>query len=90
MVHNILMLKVGSIQSEIGWAKVFLGYLKEGESEADRIRLAGMGIAWTPAPSAHHGSDLMEYFQMLDGRRNEPAPGVRLARAVGSQIIREV
>ena len=76
------------MQGEIGWAKVFLGFLKEAETEADQLRLRGMGIQWTPGASPHHGSDLVEYFQMLDGRKSEPTVPRGLARAVGSRLIR--
>ena len=75
------------MQSEIGWAKVFLAYLKEAEGDADQIRMKGMGIRWTPALSPHHGSDLVEYFQRLEGRSITPestAPR-RMARAVGTR-----
>jgi hypothetical protein len=84
------MYMAGAIQSEIGWAKVFLAFLKEAEMESDQIRIAGMGIRWTPAPTPHHGADLMEYFEMLDSSRTPvPSPN-RLAKAVGSRIVREV
>jgi len=84
------MYMAGAIQSEIGWAKVFLAFLKEAELESDQIRMSGMGIRWTPAPTPHHGSDLMEYFEMLDSTRNPlPSPN-RMAKAVGSRIVREV
>ncbi len=84
------MYMAGAIQSEIGWAKVFLAFLKEAEMEADQIRMSGMGIRWTPAPTSHHGADLMEYFETLDSKRN-PAPSPnRMAKAVGSRIVRNV
>ena len=84
------MYMAGAIQSEIGWAKVFLAFLKEAEMESDQIRMSGMGIRWTPAPTPHHGSDLMEYFELLDSTRN-PAPSPnRMAKAVGSRIVRNV
>jgi hypothetical protein len=84
------MYMAGAIQSEIGWAKVFLAFLKEAEMESDQIRMSGMGIRWTPAPTPHHGSDLMEYFERLDTTSNAvPSPN-RLAKAVGSRIVRTV
>jgi hypothetical protein len=84
------MYMAGAIQSEIGWAKVFLAFLKEAETEADQIRMSGMGIRWTPAPTPHHGSDLMEYFEMLDTSRNAPPAPAPMAKAVGSRIIRHL
>jgi hypothetical protein len=81
-------MRTAMMQNEIGWAKVFLSYLKEAESEADQLRLRGMSIQWTPGPTAHHGSDLVEYFQMLDNRKEQPVAAKGLARAVGSKVIR--
>ena len=75
------MNRSGMIQSEIGWAKVFLAFLKEAETEADQIRMKGMGIRWLPGASPHHGADLVEYFQMLEGRASEPTVPKGLARA---------
>ena len=84
------MYTAGAIQSEVGWAKVFLAFLKEAEMESDQIRMSGMGIRWTPAPTPHHGADLMEYFEMLDSTR-DPAPARnQMAKAVGSRIVRNV
>lgn len=83
------MQRTNTIQREIGWAKVFLSFLKEAETESDQIRMRGMGIQWTPGPSPHHGSDLVQYFQTLDNQRNE-AKSDRLAKAAGSRIIRSV
>ena len=51
------MQRTNTIQREIGWAKVFLAFLKEAETESDQIRLRGMGIQWISGPSPHHGSD---------------------------------
>ena len=83
------MNKPALMQSEIGWAKVFLAFLKEAETEADQIRLSGMGSVWTPSQSPHHGTDLVEYFQMLDGRAPESAAPKALAKAVGSRTLRQ-
>ena len=81
-------MRTALMQNEIGWAKVFLAYLKEAETEADQMRLRGMGIQWTPGATSHHGSDLVEYFQMLDSRKDEPTVPRGMARAVGSKLIR--
>ena len=83
------MNKPALMQSEIGWAKVFLAFLKEAETEADQIRLSGMGTCWTPSNSPHHGSDLVQYFQTLDGRAAEPAATKALAKVVGSRTLRQ-
>jgi hypothetical protein len=83
-----LMNKPGLMQSEIGWAKVFLAFLKEAETEEDQIRLGGMGTRWMPSSSPHHGADLVEYFQMLDGRATQTASAKPLAKAVGSRLLR--
>ncbi len=83
------MNRPGMIQNEIGWAKVFLSYLKEAESEADQARLRGLGVQWAAGSSPHHGADLVEYFQMLDSRPAEPTvPKGLAARAVGSKTLR--
>jgi hypothetical protein len=77
------------MRNEIGWAKVFLAFMKEAETEADQLRLRGMGIQWTANAAQHHGSDLMQYFQMLEGCQTAPTvPQAGLARAVGSKLIR--
>jgi hypothetical protein len=83
-------MRTALMQNEIGWAKVFLAFLKEAETEADQLRLRGMSIQWTPGPTEHHGSDLVEYFQMLDSRKDEPTVSKGMARAVGSKLIRKL
>jgi hypothetical protein len=83
------MNRAGMIQSEIGWAKVFLAFLKEAEMEADQVRLRALGVQWGQGPSQHHGSDLVEYFQMLDSRKPEPTVPKGMARAVGSKTVRK-
>ncbi|GEM_PF-3751950 len=84
------MYMAGTIQSEVAWAKVFLAFLREAEMEADQVRLHGMGIRWTNAPTPHHGSDLMAYFERLDTTRAAAPPQNRMAKAVGSRIVRHV
>lgn len=83
------MRMASKIQSEVGWAKVFLAFLREAEAETDQIRMHGMGIRWTPSSTPHHGADLMQYFEMLDSQRTQQQPA-RMAAAVGSRIIRKV
>jgi hypothetical protein len=80
----------GTMQSEIGWAKVFLAFLKEAEMEADQIRMSGMGIRWAPAPTPHDGSALKEHFEKVDSARNPSPSSDRMAKAVGNRIVPNV
>ena len=82
------MPRANPVQHEIAWAKIFLGFLKEAESESDQIRLRGMGIEWTSDAADHHGTDLMQYFQTLDSHRGQSLARNQFAKAVGSRIVR--
>jgi len=77
-----------AMQNEIGWAKVFLAFLREAEMEADQIRISGMGIRWAPEPTPPDGSDLMEHFEKVD---STPKPSSdRIAKAAGNRILPNV
>jgi hypothetical protein len=89
MIQTDDMQRASLIQSEIGWAKVFLAFLREAEAEADQIRIRGLGVEWKPGPTAHHGSDLVQYFERLDSHRNAPPLANRMANAVGSRTSRK-
>ena len=64
MVERVATLqKVGVIQREIGWARVFLGYLREAEGPQDQIRLRGMGVCWTAETPVE--GNVLEYLRKM-------------------------
>jgi hypothetical protein len=66
-----LVQKIAASHSEIGWARIFLSYLRQAESPEDQIRLRGMGVIWTSDINPGHAANLLQYFQSLESTRQQ-------------------